>query len=795
MLILIQYLKNNTMGLPTLLKKGSLRPGMDEKQEDLDKYIAVEYILEWFGKRIENPTNAKSVDDRILVIKSDTGSGKSSTLPTELYLKFNKQLYGNIIVTQPRVLTAISIPNTIVNIDAYKKENRLDNQGIEFGRNIGYATKEYIKKNIEKGILFVTIGVLLQYLKNMDREIFLKKYRIIMLDESHDRSLNLDVIFYYMKQLFDTTPIDKCPFLVIMSATLDVNKYAKYFKTKTIFKVTGTSYPIEYTYLKYDADNVILSATETIKKIHLDNSTDDISSSDIVVFIPGQSFIKKIKEKVNELNETLEKKLIPIALDATIFKASNIDYQNVFADINTLFLENSKHKPARKVIIGTNAIETGVTIESLKYCIDLGLVNQLEYNPVVNSTILMVKPVTRAMSEQRAGRVGRIQNGYFFPMYTKKVFDNLLNIQYPEILTNDISIPILNIIIVKYKDIIEKYTIENAYDKEYSVENSYNNIKLLKNINISKLNLLDEPTNIAITSSLEKLYLCGAIYSNGYPTQLGLLSNKIRMLSIENIKMILSGYYYGCNISDLITIACFIQTTKQNIVANKFKSFNNQFNNIIDSIDIYMNISYNKLKSRLFISCEMIDFLLFFYKFKKIVKEYTHEENNIGKIKEFCDENKVSYLGIMTFIESRDDILRDFLFNMNMNPFANSHINLDELLSSYHSNEKLFEEYIGEVIKIKKCIYEGYKLNTATYDKELNEYISDYNGRIIKSDSYLLKNLPQLENGKKFINSKPKKILYDSIIIKKNMSNVFEFQVSNAISVMSGYVDIDETFY
>ena len=782
------------MPLPTLFKKGVLLPAMGEKQSDLDKIIAIDYIMNWFKFRLDNVNEIKTISDRVIIAESSTGTGKSSALPAELYLRFNKQLGGNIILTEPRVVTTISIPLNIVEIDAYKKENRSDGQGIELGKNIGWATKEYIKKPLERGILFATIGVLLQYLKNMERDRFLKKYKIIMIDEAQDRSLNFDVVLYYMKQLYATTPLKDAPFLVIMSATLDVEKYAKYFSTKTKFKITGTSYPIEDTYLKYDAENVVSSTVDIIKKIHLDNSSDDISSSDIVVFIPGQSFIKKIKEKVIELNESLERKIIPIALDSTIFKASNIDYQNVFADINTLFIEGTdgkptKHKPTRKVIIGTNAIETGITIESLKYCIDLGLVNQLEYNPVVSSNILMVKPVTRAMSQQRRGRVGRIQPGHFYPIYTKKVFDSLLNIQYPEILTNDISISILNIIIVKYKDTIAKYTVENAYDKEFSVENSYNNIKLLKNINISKLNLLDEPSNIAITSSLEKLYICGAIYANGYPTQLGLLSNKIRMLSIENIKMILSGYYYGCNISDLITIACFIQTTKQNIVANKFKSFSNQFNNVGNYIDIN---NYNKLKSRLFISCEMIDFLLFFYKFKKIVKEYN---NNIGKIKEFCDENKVSYLGIMTFIESRDDILRDFLFNMNMNPFANSHINLDELLSSYQSNEKLFEEFIEEVIKIKKCIYEGYKLNTATYDKELNEYISDYNGRIIKSDSYLLKNLPHIENGKKFMDTKPQRILYDSLIIKKNMSNNFEFQVSNAVSVMSGYVDIDDTFY
>ena len=255
--------------------------------------------------------------------------------------------------------------------------------------------------------------------------------------------------------------------------------------------------------------------------------------------------------------------------------------------------------------------------------------------------------------------------------------------------------------------------------------------------------------------------------------------------------MILSGYYYGCNIADLITIACYIQTTKKNIVLKKFKSFNNVFNSEDEneSSDSADSCMINKLKSRLFISCEFIDFLLFFYKFKKIVVQYN---NNITKIKEFCEENKINYVGLMAMIENRDDILRDFLFNMNMNPFTNSHIDLSNLLDSYLTNENMFEEYINEIINIKKCIYDGYKLNTATYDSENNVYISDYNNKIINSDSYLLKNLPQVNYSKKNIDYKPKKIIYDSLIIKKNISNEYEFHISNAVSVLSGYINFDE---
>lgn len=775
------------MGLPTILTKGALRPGMMEKQEYLNSFVAIDYIADWFGKRLDGSIKITDINDKIVVMESATGSGKSTAFIAELYLRFNKILKGSIIVTEPRVVTTISIPLTIVSIDAYKKENRTDNQGIEFGKNIGYATKEYIKKPLEKGILFCTIGVLLQYLKNMDREIFLKKYKIIVLDEAHDRSLNLDVIFYYMKKLYDITPVDQCPFLVIMSATLDINKYANYFKTKTIFKVTGTSYPIIDNYLKYDADNVITAAIDTVSKIHLENTDDDILTSDIVIFIPSQSYVKKIKEKILELNNNLKRKLLPIALDSTVFKESNIDYQNVFTEITKLKLDNIDDIPTRKIIIGTNAIETGITIESLKYCIDLGLVNQLEYNPVVNSNILLIKPVTKAMSQQRRGRVGRIRSGSFFPMYTKKIYDNLLNIQYPEILSNDITIPILNIIIVKYEDDIKEYIDQQLYEILYFDKNKYENIKFLPNININNLELLDKPSNIAITSSLEKLYTLGIIYANGYPTQLGLLANKIRLLSIENIKMILAGYHYGCNISDLITIACFIQTSKQTIILNKFKSFNNQFESNEELKEI------NLLKSRLFISCEFIDFLLFFYSFKKEIM-LNNKSDSIHKIKDFCENNQVNYNGMMTFIENRDEIIRDFLFNMNLNPFANNHINLSDLLNSYNNNQNLFEESIEEIIKIKQCIYEGYKLNIAVYDINKNLYISNFNNYEIEVNSYLLKNLPSLKNGKQFIDTKPKYILYDSLTIKQNFNGDYTFNVSNCISVLSGYVNIDFSF-
>ena len=200
------------------------------------------------------------------------------------------------------------------------------------------------------------------------------------------------------------------------------------------------------------------------------------------------------------------------------------------------------------------------------------------------------------------------------------------------------------------------------------------------------------------------------------------------------------------------------------------------------------------LKSRLFISCEFIDFLLFFYSLKKEIINNINEIDSMDKIKEYCEKNQVNYNGIMTFIENRDEIIRDFLFNMNMNPYANDHINLYDLLNSYSSNQNLFEESIEEIIKIKQCIYEGYKLNVATYDSESNTYISNFNGYEIDTNSYLVKNFPSLNNGKQFIDRKPKYILYDSLTIKQNFNSDYTFSVSNCITVLSGYVNIDFSF-
>jgi hypothetical protein len=113
----------------------------------------------------------------------------------------------------------------------------------------------------------------------------------------------------------------------------------------------------------------------------------------------------------------------------------------------------------------------------------------------------------------------------------------------------------------------------------------------------------------------------------------------------------------------------------------------------------------------------------------------------------------------------------------------------------YHKNDNLFTESIEEIIKIKKCIYEGYKLNVAKYDNNQNSYISLYNNQPINIQSYLVKNLPILNNGKNFDINKPELILYTKLLIKKNnLNNCYEIFSDDPITVLSGFINIDKNF-
>lgn len=699
-----------TMGLPTLLRKGHLKPLMGETNEFLDSQIPVEYILSWFESKIRK--DPKNNSDRILIISSTTGSGKSSVLPTEMYLKFKDSgLLNNIIVTQPRVVTAIDIPKTIVGIPVYKNKLKL-------GKNIGFQTGDFTKKNIEKGILFSTVGILLQFLKIMEPSEFCKKYSVVIIDEAHDRSTTTDLVFFYLKQLLKKVKLKDYPFVICTSGTMDVEKYKKYFETETAFSVIGDSYPIQDNYLEFDTINVIKSSIDRIKKIHEEKG--DRYKSDIVLFSPTNGIIRKLKQEVDELNknELKEKILLPIGLDSSVFKSVENEYNYVFDNIDEIPIPNLK----RKLIMGTNSIETGITLETISYCIDTGLVNSLEYNPIEFVNILMVRPVTKSMAKQRRGRVGRIQEGVFYGMYSKETFDALQDIQYPEMITNDMTIPVLNIL--------------------------SSDLKKDGNKIIEDVDMMDKIPDISISNSLYKLQSYGLIDKNLKPTETGLFANKIRMLSIENILLILSAGHNFSMVLDMITISAFLTIGKQSLTESKFKFFQ-------------MNELSRKVKS--IIQCDFIEFLVFFYVFKKNMKDNMGDINNTI---EFCKSNKISFNSMISFIEFRDDIIID-LNAVTGIYYRSANSNLLEIIEKVNNDvigaKEELEEY---VYNIKQMIYYSYRLNLAVCI-EKNKFKCLENNMIVDYFTF------QADVGDY--------IIYDQIMIRKDMTGAYKPSFVNGI--------------
>ena len=737
---------------PTLLQKGKIKilPHMSEYEiNKINNMAAKDYITDWFNKRIPSRRGGipiikpTSVNDRIMILRSGTGSGKSTTLGPELFIKFYDSTKRNIAVTQPRVLTAIQIPEEIANI--YTE--------MTIGDNIGYQTGDYEYKP-RKGVVFMTIGVLAQQLKVMSDEDFMNKYAFIVIDECHDRSLGMDLALSLSKKFIHRNyKLVDCPFLILTSATFDVEKYSNYYgvDTKNIIDVSGINYPIETFFPKDNIDDYIKQSADTALNIH-SNNTDDYKSSkftDILIFVYGTKPMKDIGKILEEANNKIENNnhFVLITLTGATFKKDNVEFRNIFKPLGSIevLLKNSEIvTPKRRIIISTNVAETGVTIDTLKYLIDTGFENSAIFNPIYGYFSVLPVGVTKASALQRKGRVGRRAPGVYYPMYTELTFNNMQDDKYPELISSDLSDTILGLIV---KTVYPNWdgVISDKLEKEGVFK-------------IDEIDLLDYPAVDSINYSLEKLFSLGLIDSYYNPTTLGLITTTITKIPIEIIRMILAGYSYRANIIDLITIGAFMVSSKRDYL--DLKSGRKQYTED-EAIDDFME--------PVFILKDFMD------------QTNGIENSSIKNVKDWCKNNGISFNGIMSILSVRDSIIETFIQNIGMDPFYNG---LEIPRNKYDIRQMLKENKdfaIDEIIKIKKCIYEGFRLNLCVWNSEYNSYIINKTNKKINVTSIKVKD-------------SPKEIIVKSIDLRINrVSGVYEYE-SDTVSILDNYVNIDTNF-
>lgn len=729
------------MPQPTLLQKGKIKfPAGADKYEKIraNNMTAIDYIMEQLSARLNlgiglNP-NIRSWSDKILILEAYTGTGKTTTMAAEIYKRFYDKMGRTIINTLPLIAAVIRSTDEVAEIF-----------NLTIGENIGFQTGSISKKPIN-GVLYAQVGVLLQQLKVMTAVEIMNKYSVIIIDEVHDRNITVDLVLYFLKQfLRENWDNPRCPHVIFMSATLDAKAFLTYFGEKKIkpqhIIVEGKSYPIHNHFLELPPGNYLNKVIATVTEIHT-NNLDDFNNRtrDILIFVSGRGDTDKLIKSIKEENKKFVNKLYPVEFSGEVYRSGGKKLHVLTAPIETLMIDGVAAK--RRVIISTPAAETSITIDTLKYCIDTGLRNEVTWYPQ-GFTAVLIKPISRDMANQRKGRIGRVDEGHWYPIYTEQEYMKMQESVYSQIITTEISAMILSLL-VRINSVSGALSNTHKKNKE--------GLSILSNEDNDGNGMMEMPPGDNVAYSLNKLYLIGAIDQRLQVTPMGNLINRFRKLRLENAKMILAGYHYGANILDLITIAAMLNNQK--VLMRKYKP----------------REILSKQYMEYFVADTFIDLLLLFNSIRDII-----QSKKISAAKTYCEENNVSYSEFLSVISARDELLEDIVAMVGFNPLYNG-LNLEP--TQYNLNTMLLKTpdiAVDEITKIKKCIYSGFLCNMATLctDESGAKYYTTKTGQ----------RLSQFPPGE------PRHFIYDDLIFMQQFGTYT--YTYNYYSVIDGFYEPD----
>lgn len=356
---------------------------------------------------------------QVVIIAGDTGSGKSTQLP-KMCLEAGRGQGKMIGCTQPRRLAATSVASR-VGEELGAAAAGLVGCKIRFADRTSNATR----------IKFMTDGILLAETR---RDNYLNRYDTIIVDEAHERSLNIDFLIGILRRLITKRRDLK---LIITSATIDTDKFAKAFADAPVIKVSGRTYPVELRYLPADDEEnetgYVERAVEAVAELHRQGG-----SGDILVFMPTE---RDIREAVDSLDKVIAKGE-GIKAGATVLplfgRLSGGDQNRIF-------------RPARgrKIVVATNVAETSITVPGIRYVVDTGLARISIYNPRAKTSKLPVRKISRASADQRQGRCGRTGPGICLRLYSEEDYLNREEFTRPEIQRADLADVILRMLFLR----------------------------------------------------------------------------------------------------------------------------------------------------------------------------------------------------------------------------------------------------------------------------------------------------------------------------------------------------------
>ena len=379
----------------------------------------------------KNEIAAAIAKNQIVIVCGETGSGKTTQLP-KICLELGRGVSGLIGHTQPRRIAARSVASRI----AQELKTPL-------GEAVGYKVRFNDRLSESSYIKLMTDGILLAETQG-DR--FLNAYDTIIIDEAHERSLNIDFLLGYLKQLLPKRPDLK---IIVTSATIDAERFSRHFNDAPVIEVSGRMYPVEVRYRplqETEEDEV----EETMEAAILD-AVDDLSrlgGGDILVFLPGEREIRDTAEHLRK-HHPKGAEILPL-----FARLSIEDQQKVF-----------RPSGGRRIVLATNVAETSLTVPGIKYVIDTGLARVNRYSSRAKVAQLQIEKISQAAARQRAGRCGRVSNGICVRLYSEEDFNNRSEFTDPEILRSSLASVILRMASLKLGDVAEFPFIEAPYSR------------------------------------------------------------------------------------------------------------------------------------------------------------------------------------------------------------------------------------------------------------------------------------------------------------------------------------------
>ncbi|KAK4175900.1 putative Pre-mRNA-splicing factor ATP-dependent RNA helicase PRP43 [Triangularia setosa] len=439
---------------------------------------------------------------QILVFVGETGSGKTTQIPQYvLYDELPHQTGKLIACTQPRRVAAMSV--------AQRVANELD---VELGQEVGYSIRFENRTGPKTLLKYMTDG---QLLRESMHDPNMSRYSCIILDEAHERTLATDILMALLKEIAQRRSDLK---IIVMSATLDAQKFQSYFSLgkedppAPLLAVPGRTHPVEIFYTPEPERDYVEAAVRTVLQIHAVEP-----EGDILLFLTGEEEIEDACRRISlEVDDMVrESDAGPLAIYPLYGTLPPHQQQKIFDKAPEPFRKGGR--PGRKCIVATNIAETSLTIDGIVYVVDPGFSKQKIYNPRSRVESLLVSPISKASAQQRAGRAGRTRPGKCFRLYTEKAFKKeLIEQTYPEILRSNLSNTILEL-------------------KKLGVED------------LVHFDFMDPPAPETMMRALEELNYLACLDDDGGLTKLGSLASEFPLDPALAVMLISSPEFYCSN--------------------------------------------------------------------------------------------------------------------------------------------------------------------------------------------------------------------------------------------------------